>query len=279
MMSEKKETPKVKTGLHPRNKHRGTYNFDELVLSSPDLAPFVFTNQFKSKTIDFANPKAVKQLNTALLKHDYGLDFWDIPENHLCPAIPGRVDYIHHLADLVSEKYPKKAGNAVKIKCLDIGTGANCIYPILGVKEYNWNFVASETDSAVLNWAQNIIAQNTGLSEKIELRLQNNRENIFQGIIQKKERFDVTLCNPPFHGSEADARKATLRKQQNLKGTKISDSVLNFGGAQNELWVEGGETAFILKMIKESTGFKHSSRWFTTLVSKKSALRAIFREL
>src|SRR5210317_1788860 len=93
----------------------------------------------------------------------YKLSVWDFPDENLCPPIPGRLDYIHHLADLLS--------NEKKIKILDIGTGATCIYPLLGVSEYNWDYVATDIDLDSLDTAQDIIDDNS-LHHKIELRQQ-----------------------------------------------------------------------------------------------------------
>jgi 23S rRNA (adenine1618-N6)-methyltransferase len=94
--------PTEKSGLHPRNPHRFRYDFKELIKSCPKLAPFVSLNKYKSESIDFSNPEAVKILNLALLRHFYQLSYWDIPENYLCPPIPGRADYIHYIADLLA---------------------------------------------------------------------------------------------------------------------------------------------------------------------------------
>ncbi|HET6992111.1 MAG TPA: RlmF-related methyltransferase, partial [Bacteroidia bacterium] len=100
-----------KKGLHPRNPHRFRYDFKELIKSSPDLKSFVFVNEYKNETIDFADPEAVKALNRALLKYFYNIQDWDIPENYLCAPIPGRADYIHYAADLLAScndgKIPK----------------------------------------------------------------------------------------------------------------------------------------------------------------------------
>lgn len=46
----------------------------------------------------------------------------------------------------------------------------------------------------------------------IEVRLQNNRSNIFKGIIDKNDFFDISVCNPPFHASEEEAVRANMRK-------------------------------------------------------------------
>ena len=88
--------------MHPRNKHVGRYDFEALTKSVPDLAAFVTLNPLKEQTIDFSNPEAVKALNRALLKTFYGVNRWDIPPGYLCPPVPGRADYIHYTADLLS---------------------------------------------------------------------------------------------------------------------------------------------------------------------------------
>lgn len=277
MDRSKKKLPEIKSQLHPRNKHRDRYNFEELCKDYPALAPFVIRNKYNSESINFFDPQAVKALNTALLKHFYTIQYWDIPEGYLCPPIPGRADYIHTLADLASENETNFSDT--KIKCLDIGVGANCIYPIIGHKEYGWSFVGSDIDDQAINSAKQIINRNPDLKDHIEIRLQNNPDSIFYGIINPDEKFQFTLCNPPFHSSAGDARKGTLRKLSNLKGTKTHKAKLNFGGQNKELWCEGGEKVFVRKMIEESLQFASSCLWFTTLVSKETNLPGIYKTL
>ena len=57
---------------------------------------------FRQQTVDFSDPAAVSTLNAALLVSDYGYDF-SLPPGHLTPAVPGRADYLHLLADLLAE--------------------------------------------------------------------------------------------------------------------------------------------------------------------------------
>ncbi len=253
-----------KPNFHSKNKHNINYNFDELVKINPDLKPFVcFKKNSEVQTIDFFEPKAVKMLNKAILFQYYNLDYWDIPKGFLCPPIPGRADYIHYVAELVDKK---------SVKCLDIGVGANCIYPIIGVNEYNWDFVGAEFNVDALNSAIKIVDLNTVLKDKIEIRQQLNEENIFIGIIKKEEYFDITICNPPFHSSENEAIKVAKRKIKNLTKKNIKVPILNFGGQNNELFCKGGEIKFIEKMILESKEYSKNCNWFTTLVSKESNL-------
>jgi len=262
----------TKSILHSKNKHREEYDFDKLIKNHPLLSSFVEKNKYGTLSIDFHNPEAVKSLNIALLKTFYKLTYWDFPKGYLCPPIPGRVDYIHYLADLLSETKSSK-----RIKCLDIGTGANCIYPILGVTEYQWSFVASDIDTISLESAQKIASNNSILRDKIEFRHQENPKHIFQGIINKGDFFNVSICNPPFHKSKKMAESGTHRKLRNLNNT---DSYLpNFEGQNNELWCKGGEKMFIKNMIKESSKFSKSVRWFTTLVSKQDHLNSFYDAL
>lgn len=255
--------------MHPRNRQTGRYDLEKLKQLCPELATFVKTSPRKDLTIDFSDPAAVKTLNRALLKQQYGID-WDIPEGYLCPPIPGRADYVHHLADLLG---PDARGGKVRI--LDVGTGANCIYPIIGRMEYGWSFVGSDIDPAALVAARKIVTSNRDLAGAIELRLQASPTGIFKGVLSGK--FDATLCNPPFHASLEEARQGSERKWTNLG--RLPTTGKNFGGRGRELWTPGGEAAFVYRMIVESAAHATEARWFTTLVSKAETLAGAQKSL
>ncbi len=274
-----KMTKKHDKGLHPRNLHNDRYDFQALIKSEPQLAPFVRENPYGDLSIDFADPEAVLVLNKALLSHFYGIKNWRIPKQYLCPPIPGRADYIHYIADLLAVSNGGDVPTGSSITALDIGVGANCIYPIIGHSVYGWRFVGTDIDPTSIRSAQSIIDANEALAGNIELRLQHNPEQIFSGTIQKNDRFDFTLCNPPFHRSEEEASAGTERKIRNLAGKQSKAKTLNFGGQANELWCEGGESAFIRKMVKESAVHAKKVFWFTTLVSKKENLPVIYKAL
>lgn len=272
----------LKQNLHPRNRHNNGYDFLALCQSSPHLKPFVRNNKYQNLSIDFADAEAVKALNQALLKHHYHIKQWDIPKGYLCPPIPGRVDYIHYLADLLtstlSNEIPSKRN---KISVLDIGTGASCIYPILGQREYQWHFTCTDIDPISVKVAQQTISSDKQLAKSITCQLQKESKQIFTGVIQAEDRYELTMCNPPFHRSLEEASKGTARKVKNLavnsKGSKsslckTSQTPLNFGGQNAELWCPGGELTFIRNMIKESKSTPKQVLWFTCLVSKKDHL-------
>lgn len=279
MLKKKKEHPIKKPKIHPRSKHRDRYDLQQLKTSFPDLAEFIRPNPYGDESIDFANSGAVKALNTALLLHFYDIQHWTIPEGYLCPPIPGRADYIHHVADLLSESHQKEVGENKTIHCLDIGVGASCIYPIIGVKEYGWTFTGTDIDPNAIESAQHIIDADTLLKDQVSIRLQPNAKNVLRGIIKPDDHFDLSICNPPFHASAEEAAAGTRRKIKNLSGEKTKQPTLNFGGKQSELWCEGGEIRFVRTLILESKHHASSCRWFTTLISKEANLEAVYNAL
>lgn len=275
----KRNKPAIKAALHPRNKHRSRYNFKALIETLPELAEFVIINKYKDESIDFANPAAVKMLNKALLKHYYQINSWDIPEGYLCPPIPGRADYIHYMADLMAETNLGYFPSNQPLKVLDIGVGANCVYPMLGVQEYGMDFIGSDIDEKALESAQHIVHENEVLEGKIQLRHQKDRKYFFEGVIEKDEKIDLNICNPPFHLSPEEADAGTRRKNKNLKKSVRSEVLRNFGGQNAELWCEGGEFRFVADMIAESTKFGKQVYWFSSLIAKEAHLKGLYAQL
>ncbi|MBL4861757.1 MAG: 23S rRNA (adenine(1618)-N(6))-methyltransferase RlmF [Crocinitomicaceae bacterium] len=268
-----------KSRLHSRNKNRERYDLSALTTSNPELKNYVKPNKFGDDSVDFSNPHAVKLLNKALLNHYYGIESWEFPDENLCPPIPGRADYIHHIADLLGENNFGTIPFGDKITCLDVGLGASCIYPIIGVTEYHWKFIGSDINAKSIASAQNIVNSNSSLKDKIECRLQKNPKDVFHGIIAKEDKIDITICNPPFHSSIEDAQKGTRRKIKNLSGTKVKTPELNLAGISNELICDGGESQFLQNMIRESKENSKNCYWFSTLVSKQSNLKRIYKIL
>ena len=290
----KSSAPKIvvhkgKSGLHKRNIHQGRYDFSELITALPELKKHVIRNPKGEMSISFSDPVAVKLLNKALLAYHYQVKNWDIPKGFLCPPIPGRADYIHRLQALVTEDLPKL--NQTQLYALDVGVGANCIYPIIGVTAYNWYCVGSDVDPVSVKNANHIAKQNSVLDGKIEARLQTSTENFFHGIIRPDEYYHITMCNPPFHKSLHDAQQGSQRKVTNLTANKVkrgqsslkpasqASSILNFGGQKAELWCPGGEAAFIKNMAFESRDFASQVLWFSSLISKKDNVRWMRKNL
>ena len=269
---------KTKT-LHKTNPHNQEYNFDELCTSYPALKEYVLINKYNNESIDFFNTKAVLALNKALLKHYYKIENYDLPQQHLIPPIPGRADYIHYLAQYLMQNNNNTIPRGKDVKILDIGTGANCIYPIIASSAYDWDLVASDSSQESLDIAKNIVASNTSLNNKVEFRFQNKQSDVLKNIVSNDEYFMASICNPPFHKSQEDASEASSRKIKNLKKDEYAKTVLNFSGTASELWCQGGEVEFISKLISQSTLYKKNFFCFSTLVSKKEHLSIFERKL
>lgn len=277
MTATEKRQATAKPGLHPRNRHRTGYDIAALTAAVPDLARYAVTTPAGTPSIDFAKPAAVKVLNRALLETAYGIKDWDIPANYLCPPIPGRADVLHYLADLLAEGNGGQIPRGDRVRALDIGIGANAVYPLIGHAEYGWSFLGVDTDPKALENVKRIVAANPALTRAIEVRHQPVADNVFAGVLRAGEKFDLTLCNPPFHASAAEAMAASQRKWKNLgkahKGNPTPRN--NFGGQSNELWYPGGEWAFLERLIEQSAAIGKRCLWFTSLVSKAENLRYV----
>lgn len=252
--------------------HKNNYNFEVLINKYPKLQPFVYKNKYGNLTIDFSEAKAVRALNTAILKADYGINYWQFDTDNLTPPIPNRVAYIHLLKELLISSHLDK-----NIKVLDIGTGANCIYPLLGQSIYNWQFVGTDINKNSIKQAKRIITKNN-LEDKISIRFQNNPNQIFQGVLVKTDIFALTMCNPPFYKDEVEANSASLKKLKGLNH-KTNNVSRNFSGISSELWYIGGEKAFIHNYLYESSLFKNQCFWYTTLVSNKENVKSMYASL
>ena len=264
---------------HPRNRHQGHYDFPRLIQASPALENFVITNAHGELSIDFSDPFAVKEINRALLASSYGIKAWDIPPHALCPSVPGRADYLHYLADLLASSNQGVIPKSKSLQMLDIGTGASCIYPLIGHGEYGWRFVASDINAASLANAQAILDRNPLPAKQITLRLQTSPAAIFTGVVHDDDWFDLSMCNPPFHASIAEAQEGARRKWTNLGRTVDEVPHLNFGGQEAELWCPGGEQTFVQRMIAESALIPTRCFWFSSLISKSASLPGIYAEL
>jgi 23S rRNA (adenine1618-N6)-methyltransferase len=274
--------------FHNRSLHNEDYNFDELVGVLPDLSEYISSNQYGNLSLDFSDPHAVQQLNKALLKKYYDVLDWSIPHGQLCPAVPGRADYIHHIADLLALRNGGEIPVGTKVKALDIGTGTSCIYPILGNAIYGWKFVATDINSDSINHAKSNLSTKK-LKKNVKLRFQSESSSIFKNIIKSDEKFDFVMCNPPFYSSQEEAESMGQRKIKNLNANKeskghkkiknVKRSESAFGGRNAELWCSGGELSFITKMIRESVSYKDQCSLFTTLVSNKENLGPLSKEL
>jgi 23S rRNA (adenine1618-N6)-methyltransferase len=264
--------------MHPQNPYYERYDLKKLAKHYAALQKYIVLNPSGEETIDFSSSSAVYELNKAMLLADFKLANFHLPTGYLIPPIPGRLDYLLYVQDFLSEKFNSVVDS--KLRGLDIGTGANGIYCILGAQHFNWKMVGTESDAKAVEIAKANIQHTKALLDKVEIRHQEKKSFLFATMIKSNERFDFTICNPPFHSSREEALKGSLRKFKNLGGaTNKKELSLNFEGQANELWCNGGEALFIKRLIRESIRFKDQVKVFTSLVAKADNLLKIEKQL
>ena len=253
--------------MHPDNPFEKEYNFNGLIQSHPKLSEFIIVGKSDRKSIDFGDSKAIIALNTALLKRTFDVN-WELKPGHLCPALPGRLDYLIHVKDLLDAPSKKP------ITMLDIGTGASLIYPLLATAAFDWNCTASEVDIDSIEFAKKLLLLNPNL-KTTTLRNQRFKSKIFHHVMEENDYFDLVVCNPPFYKTQSEAEQRNIRKNKNLHNNESISH--NFGGHSNELWYKGGEEAFIKTMASESVSYGSQVGWFTCLISNSEHVKTLKR--
>uniref|UniRef100_A0A0A9GDC5 U6 small nuclear RNA (adenine-(43)-N(6))-methyltransferase n=1 Tax=Arundo donax TaxID=35708 RepID=A0A0A9GDC5_ARUDO len=280
--------------IHPRNRYASAApDFAALAELYPSFRPFVSVSERGRASIDFTDFAATRELTRVLLLHDHGVNWW-IPDGQLCPTIPNRSNYIHWIEDLLSsDLIPPICSSSGRVRGFDIGTGANCIYPLLGASLLGWSFVGSDVTDVALEWAKKNVESNPHLAELIEIRnanavsiasesetigseaamentlepvddLTKSKPLILVGVVKESESFDFCMCNPPFFESIEEA------------GLNPKTSC---GGTIEEMVCPGGELAFITHIIEDSVSLKNSFRWFTSMVGRKANLKLLISKV
>ncbi|PVV01150.1 hypothetical protein BB560_004443 [Smittium megazygosporum] len=192
-----------------------------------------------------------------------------IPKENLCPKVQNRLNYITWIAELIDDYI---AGPEEILYGVDIGTGASCIYPLLGTAIYNnWRFIATEKDPLSLDSAQYNVFQNN-LTNVIQLIKVDSSDSIldFSNPVFP-ELITFTMCNPPFYSSTEEAKDLEKMKSQKIHGLSRYTT--------NEGIVAGGECSFLTQMVEQSVGFSKRVIWFTSMVGKKSTLKFVTAKL
>lgn len=217
--------------------------------------------------LDFGDYSAARALTAALLAADFGLAWW-LPDGHLVPTLTSRLNYLLWVEDLLGGP---QAGPGPAARGLDVGTGASAIYALLGAAVCGWRVVGTDCTDAALSAAARNIAANPRLAQLLSLRdarpapdcTDPGQFALLSGVLRPGERFDFTVCNPPFFEDAAAPR----------------NEAADCGGTSAELATPGGEGAFVSRMLAESRQAAGAVRLFTTLCGRKETLRAALAQL
>ncbi|KAM1243518.1 hypothetical protein ACFX2G_035762 [Malus domestica] len=306
--NKKRKRKEERPATHLRNKYsENTPDFAHLASLYPSFEPFVFFSRDGRPRVDWTDFNATRELTRVLLLHDHRLNWW-IPDGQLCPTVPNRSNYIHWIEDLLSSDIiVKTTSNGDKVRGFDIGTGANCIYPLLGASLLGWSFVGSDVSDVALEWAEKNVRDNPHIAELIEIRkvesvketlpLEGSPNGMLDGTERKIELTEnmeseaVTLPSssstyhgPPIllgvvkNGEEFDFCMCNPPFFETMEEAGLNPKTA-CGGTPTEMVCPGGEKAFITRIIEDSVTLKHTFRWYTSMVGRKLNVKILTSKL
>uniref|UniRef100_A0A8C8CI04 U6 small nuclear RNA (adenine-(43)-N(6))-methyltransferase n=1 Tax=Oncorhynchus tshawytscha TaxID=74940 RepID=A0A8C8CI04_ONCTS len=252
--------------MHPRNRYKDKPpDFAYLASKYPDFEQHVHTNLAGRAMLNFKEPEAVRALTCTLLKEDFGLTI-DIPLERLIPTVPLRLNYIHWVEDLIGGQGEPRRG-------IDIGTGASCIYPLLGASMNGWHYLATEVDDICFDYATRNVEQNN-LSDLIKV-VKVPQKTLLMDALKEESAivYDFCMCNPPFFANQLEAKGVNSRNSR-----RPPPSSVNTGGV-TEIMAEGGELEFVKRIIHDSLQLKTRLRWYSCMLGKKCSLAPLKEEL
>ncbi|KPM37623.1 hypothetical protein AK830_g8937 [Neonectria ditissima] len=231
-------------------------NFNELALLDPD-----FADLWNQHNADFFNdPKCVMQLTKTLLQLDFDLQI-ELPDDRLCPPVTNRHNYLLWLKGLLDSTSYEKPRR--KVVGLDIGTGASCIYPLLGCTERPWSFIATDIDPKSLEFARKNVALNH-LQHRINVVQRKPEDAVIPLDDLGIATIDFTMNNPPFYKSAEDMANSAAQK------SKPPQSACT--GAKVEMVTDGGEVGFVDRILQESLVLRERVQWYTAMFGFLSSL-------
>ncbi|XP_036053795.1 RNA N6-adenosine-methyltransferase METTL16 [Onychomys torridus] len=256
--------------MHARNRYKDKPpDFAYLASKYPDFKQHIQINLNGRVSLNFKDPEAVRALTCTLLREDFGLSI-DIPLERLIPTVPLRLNYIHWVEDLIGHQDSDKS---TLRRGIDIGTGASCIYPLLGATLNGWYFLATEVDDMCFNYAKKNVEQNN-LSDLIKVVKVPQKTLLMDALKEESEiAYDFCMCNPPFFANQLEAQGVNSRNSR-----RPPPSSVNTGGI-TEIMAEGGELEFVKRIIHDSLQLKKRLRWYSCMLGKKCSLAPLKEEL
>ncbi|XP_014292300.1 U6 small nuclear RNA (adenine-(43)-N(6))-methyltransferase [Halyomorpha halys] len=247
--------------MHPRNPYKKRPDFKKLAIDYPDFRKYAKQDLSGKINFNFKDHGAVWALTKCLLQRDFGLNVEIVP-GHLVPTLPLRLNYLLWIEDLLELYRPK---NVIGI---DIGTGSNCIYPLLAAKKFNWSMLCTEIDVESTKCAIRNV-ENNYLIDKISVKAVTE-DVILDGAIDEDTFYDFCMCNPPFF---ADSEELSMESKSRSPSRKPPNNAPS--GVPSELITPGGESVFIARIIADSCILQERVRIYTVMVGKKSTLKPL----
>ncbi|KAF6749362.1 S-adenosyl-L-methionine dependent methyltransferase, partial [Ephemerocybe angulata] len=286
--------------MHPRNPYDKPIDF--VALSCGYLPLKAFLNP-KTRMIDFQDARAQRALTKAILKTDFSLEL-EVPEDRLCPPVPNRLNYVLWVEDIVKamcqglrlvKASPSSSGDIaldeaqLGVHGLDIGTGSSAIYPLLAcVRNPSWSILATELDEQSFTYAERNIHTND-FSSRITLHRASSY--LFGPLFADPSlRISFTMCNPPFYASVSEISASKAAKDEDALSTCTGgDREMVYAPSPTTLPArppppakrseeyetayakairEGGEIAFLARMVDESLYLGERGGWYTSMLGK-----------
>lgn len=242
--------------MHPRNIYNKQIDFNELSKNYPEFSKIAKVDLNGKIKLDFSDLETKFVLTKCCLMKDFLLDV-DLPKNRLCPTLPLRLNYIHFIEDILEH-----CGIKENISGVDIGTGASSIYCLLTARLHkDWKMFGLEIDQENIKSSTVNVAKNQ-LNDSIKIINQDGSDKIFQKLFEfDGSQKTFCLCNPPFY---SDAEEMTEIKNRTGKRPKIQ-----LEQPSHETITEGGELAFVTKILDESSQIGDKIKIYTTMFGCK----------
>ncbi|CAM1510972.1 Fc.00g084850.m01.CDS01 [Cosmosporella sp. VM-42] len=256
------------------NLYSTTPDFKNLAQLDPEFAKI-----WPERKADFFNdPKCVMQLTKTLLKVDFDLNI-KLLDDRLCPPVgvsdifgpklawltypkvTNRHNYILWLKGLLDTTSYDEPGR--KITGLDIGTGASCIYPLLGCAQRPWSFIATDIDAESLESAKRNVQLNN-LEARIKVVTRNPDDSLIPLDDLSIENIDFIMTNPPFYKSTEEMVQSAAQKSR--------PPFTACTGANVEMVTPGGEVSFVDRILQESLTLRQRVQWYTSMFGFFSSL-------
>jgi len=210
----------------------------------------LYTN---GKCLDFSRPEARHVVARVCLELHWNLK-WECPRDRLAPCVPNRVAY---LAWLYEEVLPKR-----DLRVIDVGTGASCIYPLLGSRMFDWSFVATDIDTEAVKTAKANVKLNPDLNIFV-IKVDPDAPPLTSAKLLCEESssitsFDLSMTNPPFFADEEE-RDSAVGGMHRPEGRAVC--------VRNEEIVQGGEVEFVKRIHSDPCPVV----WKSALLGKKTS--------